>query len=55
MKGLSKGRYDETFAGTDGKFPDILLVLSVDNFCRQFGPRSGLAKRFERKVILYQQ
>ena len=36
-----------------GKFPDILLVLSADNFCRQFEPRSGLEKRFERNVFLY--
>ena len=26
VKGLSKGRYDETFAGKDGNFRELLLV-----------------------------
>ena len=31
MKGLSKGRYDETFAGEDGDFQQCGILTSVDS------------------------
>ena len=33
MKGLSKGRYDETFAGEDGAFAACLNHIDTTYFC----------------------